>query len=101
MPTVHQCAYLAGKGDYILMDKNDITPLEFETLDGRINVKCSDEDYLELSIIEDYSGAYEKSVERIEFHKDDLETIIAILIKARDINCKTWESIKKWDKDCK
>jgi hypothetical protein len=77
----------------ILMDKNDITPLEFETLDGRINVKCSDEDYLELSIIEDYSGECETTTEKVEFHVDDLETIIAILIKAKDINCKTWESI--------
>jgi hypothetical protein len=77
------------------MDKNDITPLELETLDGRINVKCSDEDYLELSITEDYSGEYETTTEKIEFHTDDLETIIAILIKARDINCQAWESINK------
>lgn len=71
------------------MNPNGITPQSFETNDERYSIKVTGEDWLELSLTE-----YNET-DSFCFDYCDLEVIIALLERAREINTKAWEGEEK------
>lgn len=78
-----------------------ISPQSFESNDGRFRVEVCDEGMFELTMTmldasdRHYMNKEEDWVQTLEFSSEDLDRLIEILHKAKEVNTKSWETVKR------
>lgn len=78
-----------------------LTPIGFQSTDGRFSIECCDEGMVELTMtLLDQDNRYymhpeQDWVQKIEIGYEDIDRLIDILQKAKEIECRSWSTVKK------
>lgn len=78
-----------------------LTPIGFQSTDGRFSIECCDEGMVELTMtLLDQEHPWHMNeeqdwVQKIEISYEDIDRLIDILHKAKSIECRSWTTVKK------